>query len=127
MRLSDRVLLGIGRRMIPVPGFVWKRAIRANARKLADSLDFMTAEHRRVHHWLVVELPRAGQALSPSRIAAALGLSQPRVEEILADLARRLTFIARDDSGAVAWAYPVTVERTPHRAHLDTGESAYSP
>ncbi|TFH24639.1 MAG: hypothetical protein E4H03_03090 [Myxococcales bacterium] len=125
--MMDRALLGVGRTMVPVPGFVWKAAIRAGARKVTAGLGFMTADHRRVHHFVVVELLRAGVPLSLRTIAAGLDQPERRVEEILADLARRLTFLARDEHGAVTWAYPVTVEKTPHHAHVDTGEDAYSP
>ena len=123
----NRALLGLGRAMLPIPDFVWKSAVRASARKVSASLGFMSPDHRRVHHFVVTELPRAGAPLLPSEIADALHITGARVEAILAELARRLTFVARDENGAVTWAYPVTVEETPHRAHLDCGEDAYSP
>jgi hypothetical protein len=31
----------------------------------------------------------------------------------------------RDEGGSVAWAYPVTVERTPHLIHFSSGERLY--
>jgi hypothetical protein len=37
-----------------------------------------------------------------------------------------MTFLFRNEEGAVTWAYPVTVERTPHRVSLSTGEQVYA-
>jgi hypothetical protein len=89
-------------------------------------LAFMTAEHHLVRNYVVRTLPAFGKPLSPERIAAALELAVDRVVDILGDLERRLTFIFRDEQGAVAWAYPVTVERTPHRLTFSTGEQIYA-
>jgi hypothetical protein len=46
---------------------------------------------------------------------------------ILDQLERRKTFLFRSQPPAVTWAYPVTVDETPHRAVFSTGEEAYSP
>ena len=123
----DAALLGMGRTMLPLPGLIWKSAFRAAARTAAAGVSAMSSDHRRVHHFVVAQLPGAGAPMGPAAIESALALPHERVEKVLADLARRLTFIARNKRGEVSWAYPVTVEKTPHRAVLDTGEEAYSP
>lgn len=125
--MTDSVLLGVGRYMIPIPRLAWQPMMRANARKISAGLRFMSADHHRVRDYVVAELPRAGAPLPPETIAAALGLPIARVREILDELERRLTFLFRNDHGAVAWAYPVTVDETPHHARFSTGEDAYSP
>jgi hypothetical protein len=125
--VTDRLLLGIGRWMIPIPGPLWRRLVAANARKVEASLGFMSNDHHRVRDFVVMELPRAGRPLGPEAIAEALELPVPRVQAILDELERRLTFLFRNEDGEVTWAYPVTVDETPHRAHFGTGEDAYSP
>jgi hypothetical protein len=35
---------------------------------------------------------------------------------------RKLFFLWRDEAGAVAWAYPVTIDRTPHVIRFSSGE-----
>jgi len=125
--MKDRLLLGVGRHMIPVPRVLWRRAIAASGRKGRASLGFMSDDHHRVRNFVVAELPRVGAPLSPQAIAAALGLALTRVTTVLDDLEKHLTFLFRNDQGAVTWAYPVTVEATPHRASFSTGEEAYSP
>ena len=121
------LLLGLGRRMLPLPRFVWQGLMGANARKVRAGLGFMSEEHHRIRDFVVTELPRAGSSLSPESIAAALALPLPRVESILKQLERRLMFLFRNDRGEVTWAYPVTVDETPHRAVFSTGEEAFSP
>jgi len=115
--MNDDLLLGLWRYIIPIPRFIWQR------RKSGEGiLNFMSAEHHRVRDFAVMELPRLGKPLPPERIARETGLPLARVEDILADLERHKTFLFRDDQGRVTWAYPVTVDRTPHHVTFSTGE-----
>ncbi len=125
--MSDAILLGLGRWMVPIPAIVWRRVLRSSARKTSDTLRFMTPDHHRVRDFAVDRLFRMGAPLPPDEIARSLDLSPHRVAEILEDLERHLTFLFRGSGPAVTWAYPVTVERTPHQAIASTGEEAYSP
>ena len=125
--MKDRLLLGLGRFMIPIPRVVWLRAMKANARTVRIELGFMSADHHRVRDFVVMELPRRGAPLPPEAIAAALDLALPRVRALLDELEKHLLFVFRNERGEVTWAYPVTVEATPHHAHFSTGEEAYSP
>ena len=125
--MTNRILLGLGRRMIPMPRFVWQRLLRSSGRKARAGLAFMSQDHHRVRDFAVTELARAGAPLSPEAIAGALDLAVARVQSVLDELERHLTFLFRNDRGEVTWAYPVTVDATPHRARFSTGEEAYSP
>jgi hypothetical protein len=125
--MSDRLLLGLGRYMLPIPRFVWRRAVQANARQVAAGLGFMSEDHHRVRNFAVRELSRFGMPLVPAVIGERLGLAADRVAAILAELEQHLTFVVCNAEGAVTWAYPVTVEATPHHARFSTGEEAYSP
>ena len=125
--MTNRVLLGVGRHMIPVPGFVWQPLVRASARKSRAGLASFSEDHHRVRDFAVRELAGVGAPLGPEVIAEALDLELAHVVAILDDLEARKTFVFRGDGEAVSWAYPVTVDVTPHRAHLSTGEDAYSP
>jgi hypothetical protein len=125
--MADSLLLGVGQYMIPIPRVVWKRLMKARVRKIRASLAFMSEDHHRVRNFAVAELPRAGAPLPPESIAEKLGLAVPLVKSILTELEEHLTFVFRNDQGAVTWAYPVTVDETPHRASFGTGEEAYAP
>jgi len=112
--------------MIPFPSMIWRRKIAGNAKKVEARLGFMSEEHHMVRNFVVRELPRVGTPLSPEFIAHELNLSVDRVKVILDKLEKRLTFLFRNEQGAVAWAYPVTVDNTPHYATFSTGEQVYS-
>ncbi|HEY7699993.1 MAG TPA: hypothetical protein VIE88_16330, partial [Vicinamibacteria bacterium] len=87
---------------------------------------FMNEQHHRVRDFVVTELPRVGRALPSRHVADETGLPLDRVEAILDELERRRFFLVRDEEGRVAWAFPVTSEKTPHRLELSTGESIYA-
>ena len=113
--------------MVPIPGWLWRRAVRAIARRGRAGLRFMTPDHHRVRDFTVVQLARRGAPLAPDFIARELGLGGDRTQAILDDLERHLTFLYRSAGDSVEWAYPVTVAQTPHHAVFTTGEEAYSP
>ena len=77
-------------------------------------------------NFVVRELPNAGEPLSPEFIAQELDLPVSRVNLILEELEKHLTFLFRNKQGAVTWAYPVTVDRTPHHVTFNTGEQIYA-
>jgi len=49
----------------------------------------MSAEHRRVHYYMVRELPRAGKALRPEFITKELSLPAERVTAIQDELEKQ--------------------------------------
>ena len=125
--MKDTLLLGLGRHMLPIPRLLWQRVVRAGARKSRAGLRFMTEDHHRIRDYVVLQLARAGVPLAAEMIAEALDLDLARVRTILDELEAHMTFLFRNEQGEVTWAYPVTLEETPHRAHLSTGEDAFSP
>jgi hypothetical protein len=119
--MDENIFLGLGRHMLPIPPLIWRRQVGNVAH-----LDFMTEDHHRVRNLVVRELPRVGEPLSPEFIAEALHMPVSQVAAILDDLERHMTFLFRNEQGAVVWAYPVTVERTPHHVTFSTGERVYA-
>jgi hypothetical protein len=59
-------------------------------------------------------------------ISQALQLPLEQVGAILDQLEKNLFFLVRNEQGAVVWAFPVTVEPTPHRLEFNTGEQLYA-
>ena len=115
--MDKSLLLGVGRHTLPIPRLIWQRHVQG-----AAQLDFMTEDHHRIRNFVVTQLPRSGEPLAPEVIAQALELPHDRVVAILDDLEKHMTFLFRDEGGAVEWAYPVTVDETPHRLTFSTGE-----
>lgn len=124
--MSNRLMTGVWRYVMGVPQFLWEKQIEKAVRETKHSTGFMSPEHRLVHHFVVRELPRLGEPMPPDLVARELGLTPVRVVQILDDLEKHLTFVYRDGLGRVIWAYPVTVEETPHSITFQSGERLYA-
>ncbi len=126
--MKDRIMLGLWKYMINVPPFLMdmKKQVAREKMRYEAAMGFMSDDHRRVHHFTVRELPNAGKPLSPHFVAARLGLPVDRVASLLEDLEKHMTFLFRNRQGEVTWAYPVTVDQTPHRLTFSSGEKVYA-
>ncbi|MEW6350164.1 MAG: hypothetical protein AB1646_13945 [Thermodesulfobacteriota bacterium] len=124
--MGNRLMIGVWRYLVGVPEFLWEKQIEKSERKVTRHTRFMSPEHRLVHHFAVREMPRLGSPIPPEQISRELGLTAERTVQILDDLEKRLTFLYRNGEGQVTWAYPVTVEKTPHAVTFDSGERLYA-
>ncbi len=125
--MNKPLRLGIWKFLLSVPRSIWQRQVRRDSGgAIEHGLAFMSDDHHRVRDFAVIDLPRHARPLSAVYIAEQLKLSVDRVTEILDDLEKHLTFLYRNPQGEVAWAYPVTVEKTPHRVTFSSGEKIYA-
>jgi len=120
--MSTKLMGGFWRYMLSIPPFIWKKKLSEKG----DRLSFMTEEHQLVHHFVVKELPMIGEPISSEFVAEKLAMPRDRVKSIFDDLEKHMTFICRNSEGMVVWAYPVTVEKTPHHLTFSTGEQIYA-
>jgi hypothetical protein len=118
----ETVLLGFKRHMLPIPQALFRRALKAGANKTHRVLGGLDDQQRRVHHFVVRDLPRLAEPMPPEHIAKFLRMDLDRVIEIVDELERRLIFLFRPGGRDVVWAYPVTVAETPHWVVFSTGE-----
>ncbi|MBN2387181.1 MAG: hypothetical protein JXB85_09180 [Anaerolineales bacterium] len=119
--MENEILLGLWHCILPIPPWVWQRVMKPGGEP-----DFMGRDHHRVRNLVVRELPRQAIPLTPEWISRQLDLPIPAVVAILDELEHNLTFLFRNPQGAVTWAYPVTVDRTPHQVSFSTGEQIYA-
>jgi hypothetical protein len=126
--MKDRIMLGLWKYMLSVPPIIMdmKKQVARGKMRYEAAMGFMTGDHRRVHHFAVRELPHTGKPLSPEFIAQKLGLPCDRVVFILNDLEKHMTFLFRNKQGEVTWAYPVTIDKTPHHLTFSSGEQVYA-
>lgn len=124
--MNNNLLLGIWRMVVGLPEPLWKREVARQARGAVEKLGFMSEDHHRVRDFVVRELPRMGIPLSPDLIAQELDLPLARTSIILDELEKNMTFLYRGDGKSVTWAYPVTVDRTPHHVTFSSGEQVYA-
>jgi hypothetical protein len=126
MTMSETILLGRGSQIMPVPRPMWEEHLAQAPEHSRARLSFMSPEHHQVRYFVVRELVRRSEPLEPKTIATELLLPLERVNGILDELERNLFFLFRNSQGAVSWAYPVTVEPTPHTLRFHTGERLYA-
>jgi hypothetical protein len=123
--MEDKILLGRGQNILEIPQTMWKQHLEQAPQHNQARLSFMTDAHHQVRYFVVKELVNRQKPLEPEFISEMLRLPLEQVREILDELERKLFFLVRNAQGAVAWAYPVTVEPTPHRLNFSTGEKLY--
>ncbi len=125
--MRNKLMAGVWRYIIGVPPFLWEKQIERAERNVKRATGFMTPEHRLVHHFVVREMPRVGRPIPAGLVAEELALPRERVSDIIDDLEEHLTFfLCTNSDGEVIWAYPVTVEKTPHAVTFHTGERLYA-
>ena len=124
--MSDTILLGKGSQIIEIPRKEWEEQLSRFLQHSETRLDFMSEAHHWVRNFVVRELPRTGQPIQPDFISQNLELPLAQVNALLYELEKKLFFLVRNSQGAVSWAYPVTVEKTPHELVFSTGERLYA-
>lgn len=124
--MNETVLLGEGRQITKLARKTWEGNLSQVPQHSETRLGFMSREHHLVRHFVVRELPSIGKPLQPDFISRSLKLPIVRVNTILEELEKNLFFLVRNSQGAVTWAFPITVEKTPHKLTFNTGERLYS-
>ena len=120
--MNETILVGRDLGISNLPPQVWEEGLAEAPDLIRARLDFMSHDHHLVRNHVVREIPQMGRSMRPSEISRALGLSMPRIDQILTDLEKRLFFLVRDHDGNVSWAFPVTVDNTSHHLLFSTGE-----
>jgi hypothetical protein len=124
--MGETILQGRGSQITEIPREEWEQGLSRVSQHAEGELSFMSEEHHLVRNLVVRELPSVREPLSPGFIAQKLNLPVARINIVLEDLERHMTFLFRNEQRAVAWAYPVTVETTPHHVTFNTGEQLYA-
>ncbi len=124
--MAETVLIGRERQIVEIPRLDWEHGLAGRKKNIEARIAFMTEDHHRVRNFVVKEIPSQGKPLPSEFIARQLKMPPVRVNSILAELEKNLTFLVRNEQGAVVWAYPVTVDKTPHHATLNTGEQFHA-
>ncbi|GMR13400.1 MAG: hypothetical protein BMS9Abin29_1609 [Gemmatimonadota bacterium] len=122
---SEPVIVFSNGEAAEVSASAWAREVLGGPARMSERLEFMSEAHHAVRLSAVRELLETGRPVTPQVIAARTALDRVRISEVLAELEERLFFLVRNHDGDVTWAFPVTVDRTPHRLTFSTGERLY--
>ena len=124
--MGNTILLGREKEIHHVPEDMWKQHLAQTPQHSQQRLSFMTEAHHAVRYFVVREMINTQKPIEPELISTTLKLPADQVKDILDELERKLFFLVRNDQGEVIWAYPVTVETTPHRLNFSSGERLYA-
>ena len=124
--MKDNIYLGMGGLFIPIPSFIWRRLVAKTANDAERNLKFMSADHHEVRDFVVTQIPEVNEPISAATIAESLDMRVEDVKHIINELEKGMTFLYRSRPEGVTWAYPVTVDSTPHRVTFDSGEQTFA-
>ena len=120
--MKENILSSAGNQLTEIPREIWEQHVDQTSKDIPKVLGFMTEAHHLIRYFVVRELPRIRKPIAPERISEELDIPLSRTIEILDDLEKNLFFLVRNEQGEISWAFPVTVDKTPHRLTLSTGE-----
>ena len=124
--MEEQILLGRNSQIHEMPASMWRQHLAQVPQHSQTRLGFMTEMHHQIRYFVVRELVSQQKPLASRFISETLHIELEQVEDILEELERKLFFLVRNEQGAVIWAYPVTVESTPHLLNFSTGKQLYA-
>jgi hypothetical protein len=86
----------------------------------------LSAEERKVHHFIVRKMASIKEPITAELIANDLGMCNNRVHEIINKLESLKTFIYRSDGKAINWAYPLSLDNTGFKMTASSGEQFWA-
>lgn len=123
--MEEKILLGKEQEILEILQATWKQHLTQIQQYGQSRLNFMTDVHHQVRYFVVKEMANKQKPIEPEYISEKLNMPLEQVKLILEELERKLFFLVRNEQGAVAWAYPITVETTPHKLSFASGERLY--
>lgn len=121
--MEQQAFLGLWKLMIPLPKKWLMPQITKRANQTTEQqVRFMTDDYHQVRDFVVQELHRIGKPLTPAYIAEQLDVPPQSLDAVLDALEKGKVYLYRSDGENVTWAYPVTVDDTPHHLSYSTGE-----
>ena len=116
------VRIGSSKKTFMIPAFITNKVLKAGANRAQKRVAAFSKEKKAVHHFVIKTMPQIQKPLSLDFIAKELDLPLEKVSTLVDELEGEKTFLYREDSSEINWAYPVTTRNTPHRVTFSSGE-----
>jgi hypothetical protein len=123
--MEGKILVGRDQNILEIPEATWKQHLTQVPQHSQSRLSFMTDAHHQIRYFVVKEMVNRQKPIEAEFISQKLNISLEQVNVILGELQEKLFFLVRNEQEAVIWAYPVTVETTPHKLIFASGERLY--
>jgi len=121
-----KMLMGIGRFMIPIPQVISNRGLEKGASGARAKAELLSEEERQVHYFVVKKMAVAKEPITAELVSEELGIEVNRVEKIIDKLEGLKTFLYRSDGKGINWAYPLSLVNTGHEITASTGERFFA-
>ena len=124
--LEHKLFMGVGGFRIPVPPVLSGIGANRTAEETRKNAALLSAEERKVHHFIVRKMASVKEPITANLIANDLGMCNTRVHEIITKLEDLKTFIYRSDGKGINWAYPLSLENTGFKLTASSGEQFWA-
>jgi hypothetical protein len=124
--LEHKLFMGFGGFRIPVPPVLSGMGANKGVKDTRKNAALLSAEERKVHHFIVRKMASAKEPITTDLIANDLGMCNNRVHEIITKLEDLKTFIYRSDGMGINWAYPLSHENTGFKMTASSGEQFWA-
>ena len=126
MTVRRKMYVGVSRFMVPVPRALSAIAMRKSVAAARARADLLSEEERRIHHFVVRELAVAKAPVTSELIGERLEIPVERVVAAVDKLEAMMTFVYREDSDGINWAYPLSLQNTGHEITVSAGDRFFS-
>jgi len=124
--LEHKLYMGYGGFRIPIPRALSEMGAKKGAEGARANADLLSAEERKVHHFIVMKMAVVKDPITAELIANDLGMCNNQVHEIINKLENLKTFIYRNDGKGIDWAYPLSLKNTGFRMTASSGEQFWA-
>ncbi len=126
LNLEGSVRVGISGITFPIPSFIIKKIVSSGIKEARKKVSRFSDLKRQIHHWVVKEIPGRKTPVLLPEIAEHFDQDITTIESIVQELEDEKTFLFRNRSEGINWAYPVTLDSTPHTVTFSSGETVNS-
>ena len=124
--LEHKLYVGFGGFRIPIPQVLSGMGAKKGADGARENAALLSAEERKVHHFIVRKMAIVKDPITADLIANDLGMCNNQVFEIIDKLENLKTFIYRRNSTGINWAYPLSLENTGFKITASSGEQFWA-
>lgn len=126
MTVKRKMYVGVSRFMFPVPRALSAIGMGKSVAGARAKADLLSEEERRIHHFVVRELAVAKAPVTPELIGERLEIPVERVVAAVDKLEAMMTFLYRENSDGINWAYPLSLQDTGHEITASTGDRFFA-
>ena len=108
INVKHKLFIGFGGFCMRIPPVLSEIGAKKGEKGSRENANRLSAEERRVHHFIVMKMAVVNDPITAELIAGELGMSNDRVHEIINKLESLKTFIYRTDGKGINWAYPLS-------------------